>query len=342
MDIKTPKVQINTGIEMKIRKFQYVMKRIYDKFYQDQGFYLLHDINEPDFAKIRYFSLLLSPFQIEYLTKINDWKKYFVKGSKVLILDDPAYSQKWKELVNDYPVDEEKLLSDVAPPDININALQKAYTEFNSIFGIKTKFEIQISFSNIGVGGSMQYSENNIYFYARHDITEMDLFSMYARLMVYKNLTGMTWKEYQAISMYLAKYLDITKSLSGHKLYQTKKRTLVEVPTLRAKSNQLFSNIGFPPEQMIRYTESDIYISNRPAAAMSQSQYKIMKHFIDSKMKIATPYEIGDIIWGKESEEFSLQAVNKQIARLRTTLSNSGLKKEVIHTVRGKGYYFCE
>ncbi len=48
--------------------------------------------------------------------------------------------------------------------------------------------------------------------------------------------------------------------------------------------------------------------------------------------------DLGKILWKDSESDFSLQAINKQMQRLRTTLGEIGIPEESIRTVKGQGY----
>ena len=111
---------------------------------------------------------------------------------------------------------------------------------------------------------------------------------------------------------------------------------------LAIESIKYFKQIGYPIKSVLKIYGDNIYAGENVIKIRSY-QYSILKLLIENRNKIVTYDEIADVIWGKFSDEkFSLYAITKLVERIRTRLKEEGINKDIIYTIKGKGFALCE
>jgi hypothetical protein len=98
------------------------------------------------------------------------------------------------------------------------------------------------------------------------------------------------------------------------------------------KSKKYLTKLGFASIEINFDTEDGTF---------SKQESKLLKHLKKLNGELATFDEVANVIWGASADEkYSLEAMAKVIENLRKKIRESGIHKNVINTVRGKGYYF--
>lgn len=83
----------------------------------------------------------------------------------------------------------------------------------------------------------------------------------------------------------------------------------------------------------IHFGTTDISLS------ITKIQTQILKTMLTSPSGFISYDQIGDIVWGKgATENYSLQAINQHMSRLKKKLTFLGLSKQTIGSLRGRGY----
>ena len=73
---------------------------------------------------------------------------------------------------------------------------------------------------------------------------------------------------------------------------------------------------------------------------LSKQEQAILHLFVKSKGKLVTYDEIGESLWRKNTEKFSLWAISQIISRLRKKLTHYDIHPQTIRSVRAEGYIF--
>lgn len=74
-------------------------------------------------------------------------------------------------------------------------------------------------------------------------------------------------------------------------------------------------------------------------AGFSRKQLRLLRYFLNNKGKIVSREEVAKLIWPSSTTEYySDWAIDRIILRLRENLSDMGINKDIIKTVRGKGF----
>jgi DNA-binding response OmpR family regulator len=75
-----------------------------------------------------------------------------------------------------------------------------------------------------------------------------------------------------------------------------------------------------------------------PTDNFSPREKAILNLLLSKSGVLVTTDEIGDILFSKQPESYSLYAISKFIQRLRDKLEQNGLSGSFIQTKRGEGY----
>lgn len=73
---------------------------------------------------------------------------------------------------------------------------------------------------------------------------------------------------------------------------------------------------------------------------LSRQEQAVLHLFVKSKGKLVTYDAIGEILWRKNTEKFSLWAISQIISRLRKKLTRYDIHPQTIRSVRAEGYIF--
>ncbi|MCA9382831.1 winged helix-turn-helix transcriptional regulator [Candidatus Dojkabacteria bacterium] len=106
----------------------------------------------------------------------------------------------------------------------------------------------------------------------------------------------------------------------------------IKIPILRKYIIDLTpkADLGFKGDN------GNIILSN--IQEFSKTEIEILKTFMEHEDEVITKEELGEVIWGKESDEkFSPWAIDQTIFRLRLKLDKLNLRG-TIKTIHGKGY----
>jgi biotin operon repressor len=150
------------------------------------------------------------------------------------------------------------------------------------------------------------------------------------------------WQESELLSDWLVARSSINtviKKFANENYLPTIKGVRVkEQAKLIAQSNEFYKKLGIPVEgKVFGLNGLTPEINKKPIENLNNSEKKLMKLLIQNENETVEIDEIGDEIFGTDSD-YSLYAISKMVERLRKKLEANGISGSYIQTLRGKGY----
>lgn len=123
------------------------------------------------------------------------------------------------------------------------------------------------------------------------------------------------------------------------KPYLTKHRAR-PLDIMMADSAKYLTSLGLGTDIGIKIAEEKIYINNKLVSNLfSVQEENLLKLFIKNAGNVVTYDQIGECLWGDESyDKYSQFSISKVVENIRRKLLNLGLNKEIIVSVRKRGY----
>lgn len=179
--------------------------------------------------------------------------------------------------------------------------------------------------------------DQNIY-----SITEAILTAL-TRHEVYTRLEGL-WQESELLVDWLVSYSSIGKILEK---YQNKKNHFPTIKFMRVKqraelakkSEEFYKKLGVTSfEHIFKIHANKPTAHGLPIENLTNREKEILNLMIKKESQITAIDELAQILFGNNDDAFSLQAIAKQIQRLRDKLEANGVPGSFIQTRRREGY----
>ena len=88
---------------------------------------------------------------------------------------------------------------------------------------------------------------------------------------------------------------------------------------------------------------NQIHRHNEPTSNLTAKELNLLKYFITNPKRVCGKDEIAEAVWiGENASGVSDEAIDKLVQRLRIKLETNPSNPQIIHTIRGRGYQFCE
>ncbi len=88
---------------------------------------------------------------------------------------------------------------------------------------------------------------------------------------------------------------------------------------------------------------NQIYRLNQPINNLTAKEFNLLKYFITNPKRVCSKDEIAQAVWvGENASGVSDEAIDKLVQRLRIKLETNPSNPQIVHTIRGRGYQFCE
>ncbi len=140
------------------------------------------------------------------------------------------------------------------------------------------------------------------------------------------------WFERRAVVEFLLKYSEFSNG------YKALKQALDS--SLLTESELYLEKLGFPSKPCISSKRGSLFVSDyNLESILSKQEYTILQYLYSENGSLVTFDALAEVLWKDNSDEkFSLYAIAKVIENIRKKIRLLGVNKEVIVTVRGKGY----
>jgi hypothetical protein len=144
------------------------------------------------------------------------------------------------------------------------------------------------------------------------------------------------WEAHEAIADFL---LDSAKNQRIITSYSPTLNGIHSIdPDLLEKSHRYLQKLGLNFDNALKKEGQLIYLNNKIISAqLTAIQHIVLSLLIDKQNQVVTYDQLADILW-HDDEEFSVWAINKNMQRLRTKLTNLGASEDTIRVVKGSGY----
>lgn len=343
--MKYPKVEIYTEetADFEAQYICFLAKGISTGTYQDGGYLVLPEL-ERDYPKSIHFPNL--PYSKEFWRTINfcpninlntAYPKSAVEGVKELLRkypNDDSQKQSLK-LANDWQRIEGEFFENVA----HFLKLQKSLSKVSKIKVLITPYGTRGSFNPPRVGNNF-----NLMVTSRVDcpagniasgilqnlyIIETNIGGEIGELNYYKRMAAINFIFTKTLfSKYYPGFADLTKPDFSVP------RELVK------KSAKYLARLGFPGKKLLALVDDKIHLNgNYTNGTFSSQETNFLRALIKNKGDVLSFDETANILWGDAADEkFSLEAMAKVVESVRRKIHNSGVHKNLINTVRGKGY----
>ncbi len=227
---------------------------------------------------------------------------------------------------------------------------QKIYKNWSSFksfikqhINISNKENILISPHYHGTLGSYYFRNNVIWISPRYERTDNQIFHLITQSLIrkynYSNKSNLNDKEIYQRGIWKKITIETSNlfKIFNNKYYTKKPKPMIKTLNSEFKgelvkqSKNNFKKLGYPIKPEIN--KAAIFKS------FTTSEKTILKSLIKKKNIVLTFEEMGDLLWkNKVNEKYSLYAITKKIERIREKLYQNGIKINIIHTQRGKGY----
>lgn len=102
------------------------------------------------------------------------------------------------------------------------------------------------------------------------------------------------------------------------------------------RSHEYLKQLGFDFSADIAIKD-DLLLINNAQIYLTTSEQTVMQHLIGNRDKIVSFDSLGNVLWGENSEKFSLYAISRILSNIRKKIRNAGFINELIYTARGRG-----
>lgn len=196
---------------------------------------------------------------------------------------------------------------------------------------------IHVSPVYFGSLGSYEFCNDNLYVYPRFDRSLSQIYALMVTGLVHaaifpnkSPLSENEWsiKQKKSFEIYSS---NIFKRVYGEVeslniILQTRK-----VGQLALDSYNYLAELGYPIKP---YITNITNIKN-----LTSTETKVLTELYTHKPSIVTFDKIAEIMWECEADSnYSLYAISKLIERLNAKIRTSGIRQNIIHVERGKGY----
>lgn len=238
---------------------------------------------------------------------INFWNK--IKKTKSIDLSDKFPTVCTKEVL--------RKLKNIKYQNTKIN-FKEIINKYKN--DLKNVSKIEILITPYGTTGSYYVKNRDIFITQRHTSTDKNFEkTLLLSIIKLKNkdraeVGTINWIKRNSIVKYL---LNIKKNSNPKKYID---------------ENKIYLNkLGFPTEKIS---------FSKIIKTLTTQEEKVLKTLRTANTEIVSFDEMADILWGeKVDEKYSLEAISKVIQNLRDKIRLSGIHKNIIHTVRKKGYF---
>lgn len=335
---------IITENKEQVNYYLYLSRRLVEGFYQRAGFSVLPKSN------LAYAGIVIYPKSILELTstkfkntlpQLN--KNGLILSAKVdysdfgLNFDIPEYSHIQKFLSEN--------------EDAFLTSTQNLLTLMGTNLPIeKVVFEVIPTYMGTAGTSSHTFKKNTLTLRAtlRADLNTNYLVETYIQGLIIalqdskfanaeKNIN--MWQKREAIIHFFL-HNSTFKELLNDKL--TYKDTLPAIEDLKIwgniinESNAYLASLGLDSVAKIELDERMLKI-NDFAIYLTGNQSKLMRTLVNNRGKIVDFDQLGDSVWENDEDKFSLQALAKEISRIRQKIYDSGFSANLIFTARKKG-----
>ena len=333
--MKYPKINFYTdnSNEMEAVYLCYLAKGITTKTYQNGNFHILptlvknnpNAINFPDLGFSEKFWRLINNNPNPNFTTL--YPKFCIKEvQKLLSLKSDKYTDQKKKIINDWKGLEKVFFKDV-------NKFLKFSTELNKIteinilltpYGTRSSFYTPKKAHNLSLWITLRID------FPASNIANSILHLLYILKTRYGGEIGSEeFTKRMEVIKFLANYTIFSKYIKNNK-------NILSVDAfsnqkLISKSHKYLKKLGFPMKK------TDF---NKIRKTLTTQEEKVLNTLITANTEIVSFGKIADILWGEQSDEkYSLEAISKVIQNLRDKIRLSRIHKNLIHTVRKKGYF---
>lgn len=335
---KAPSITWKTSITHEALRILYYLNRLPDQALQNRGFLVLPYPN----TKAKKHIIVLPDLDFSKIPKV--WNQVS-KLTPVTPMTAP--NSLTKAVI-------ELLLPRYTPPQSELNHLktnweaihQKFFDSLNQVLS-----EISQPIANINIivsrsGTCSQFNlvtpkQKNLTVYLRCDSQISDIAQAIILSTIRWHLETVekrSWEEIESISDFLLKYTPIHDSLTPH-IHQSMMLSLQQLQNgpLYKKSQDFQSKIGIPTTSHWQIKSDSIFYNQTKIDGLTDRQFNLLKKLVDNQGQIITIDEIASSIWSKD-ENYSLWAIVKEIARIRSALVSSGAPGHILKSHRKKGY----
>jgi len=318
-------------LKQQLKNYKFCARQIHHGFYQKLRFYVLPFLPKKFRGRVVFFPYVES-FS-KYFRNMNSFNMQTNIPEKI----EKDIQKSLNELY-------EKYLAYVMQKKSEFCQIKKEFKkQLENQFPKVKNFKFIIHPSILGSVGFYDYKDKEILIYPRFDrevssickllitaSTHLFQFSDTVGKPDMKMLKDKSWFIKQKKANDIARYKNFQSTIKNKKGMLNILRSNF-TGNLVLESCKYFEKLGYP-------IESELKNINK-LKDLTNSEERILKLFIANRKKIITFEQIGNILWGNRSEnKYSLYAIAKHIERLRNKLTSNGLKINLIHTQRGKGY----
>ncbi|EKD57631.1 MAG: hypothetical protein ACD_57C00206G0005 [uncultured bacterium] len=293
----------------------------YDPDYKDQSIVTFPDLayyKIPRFwEKVRRVDIRNIPVKAPQ-DLVDDVEKLLAE----VVLPEPHY----KNIQKVWAMAQGEILAQIAKILPDKKGDIKSITIYPTLFGTNTSFNRPAKFPA------------DAYLYLRHDqeihaIVEAIL-TFLTRQEFYDKLDGV-WSESEAIVDWLVAFSSIAKVLGKYEKASGYMPTLSQIrykqrANLTQKSKEFYRKLG------VNYQVKDFKLEN--FSDLTAREKDLLALMIKKGSSLTTVDEVAEILFKENEDAFSLQAIAKQIQRLRDKLEANGVSGSFIQTKRGQGY----
>jgi hypothetical protein len=323
---KIPVITWETGIEHEALRLIYYLKRLPEQELQQRGFLVLPKSS----------------------SKTNH---------KIIILPDLDYPSLWSKtsrLIPATPMTAPKELIDQV-----INLLQPSYIKpttnlfkippefFDTLFNFLPEYQNLIDNINIIVtncGTCSQFNairapHSTLTVYLRADAKITDLCQVIILSLIRQQLQDRelrSWSEIETVSDFILYHTTVGASLSPAtpmmSLLQQKQST-----RLHQLSKKYLDHLGIPTQNCWSIKNNQIFYQSIQITNLTNRQNNLLQLLIKNYGLVVTNDQIAEILWPND-QNFSLWAIVKEIARIRTCLKDANLPGSLLQSHRKVGY----
>ena len=105
--------------------------------------------------------------------------------------------------------------------------------------------------------------------------------------------------------------------------------------TRRGRTKQLDATLSYGP--IVMDTNTHLVRADNREVTLSGTEYRLLEHLLRHAEAIVSRDQLAEHVWGGDYDPFS-NVADVYIGYLRRRFRDAGLKRPIIHTVRGMGY----
>lgn len=207
-------------------------------------------------------------------------------------------------------------------------------------FSPLTRLDVRVT--SYGTSASFQESSDgahSVLCYLRQDMGVAEIIEGLLSSLLFPDMKrfNFSWENRESVADFFV-YLLVQKGiLPGSTLTMKSLKELK--PELIAESGRYMHRLGLVIEKPFLLERGQVFFNHHSLVGIvTAQQLKLLKLLVRRSGELISYDQLGDVLWQDDPDSFSLEALTKQMQRLRGVLLEHGVDGRHLEVVRGTGY----